>query len=235
MDLPTNGMRELSLFTGGGGGVLGGLLLGWRSVCYVERDEYCQRIIQQRIADGMFHDAPIWDDVRTFDGKPWRGAVDIITAGFPCQPFSVAGKQLGEDDERNCWPDTIRIIREVRPRYCLLENVPALITSGYFGTILGDLAESGFDARWDVFSAAHVGAPHLRKRLWIVPHATSFRCKREGGRGILGAAERNTEERATKFPNRFSWWAVEPDVGRVADGVASELDESGTDASGELE
>jgi DNA (cytosine-5)-methyltransferase 1 len=167
-------MRELSLFSGIGGGLLGTKLLGWRSVGYVEWNEYCQRVLRQRIEDGWLDEAPIFGDLRAFiaDGyaRAYQGLVDVITAGFPCQPFSVAGKQRGAEDERNMWPQTIECIRLVRPKYCLLENVSGLLTNEYFGTILGDLAESGFDLRWKVLSAAEVGAPHKRDRLWIVAH-----------------------------------------------------------------
>jgi len=168
-------MNELALFAGAGGGLLGSRLLGWRTVCYVEKDPYCQKILQARIKDGYLDDAPIWDDARTFNGRPWAGLVDVVTAGFPCQPFSGAGKQLGEQDERNLWPDTLRIIREVGPEWLFLENVPRLLCFDYFGRILADLAESGFDARWDCIPASAVGAPHQRDRLWIVAHAN--RCK----------------------------------------------------------
>ena len=170
-------MNELSLFTGAGGGLLGSRLLGWRTVCAVEREPYCIESLQQRQRDGLLEHFPIWDDVQTFDGRPWRGCVDIISAGFPCQPFSVAGQQQAADDERNMWPQTIRIVREVRPRWVLLENVPGLLASshGYMHTILGDLAESGFDCRWECISAESVGAPHRRDRLWIVCHANRDR------------------------------------------------------------
>lgn len=168
-------MNELSLFTGAGGGVLGGLLLGWRTVGYVEWDEYCQRVIAQRIADGILHDAPIFGDIRAFIREgyadAYRGVAEIVTAGFPCQPFSVAGKRRGEGDERNMWPETIDVIRRVRPRFCLLENVAGLLVDEYVRRIFGDLAEAGYDADWTVLGADDVGAPHRRKRLWIVAHA----------------------------------------------------------------
>jgi DNA (cytosine-5)-methyltransferase 1 len=177
-------MRELSLFSGIGGGLLGTKLLGWRSVGYVEWNEYCQRVLRQRIEDGWLDEAPIFGDLRAFiaDGyaRAYQGLVDVITAGFPCQPFSVAGKQRGAEDERNMWPQTIECIRLVRPRYVLLENVPGLLAGGYLGTILGELAESGFDAKWRVLSAAEVGAPHKRDRLWIVAHSTGERCGETG-------------------------------------------------------
>jgi DNA (cytosine-5)-methyltransferase 1 len=164
-------MYELALFAGAGGGLLATKwLLGWRTVCYVENAAYPVEVLKARIRDGLLDDAPIWDDARTFDGRSWRGCVDIVTAGFPCQPFSKAGKMLAGRDERNLWPDTIRIIREVRPEWCLLENVAALLSGshGYFGQVLQDLAESGYDAFWRVLSAGEVGAPHKRDRIWIV-------------------------------------------------------------------
>lgn len=177
----TSGLRELALFAGGGGGLLGTHLLGFIPVCAVEKEPYRREVLLRRQRDGVFPLFPIWDDVRTFDGRPWRGKVDIVTAGFPCQPFSVAGKQRGAADERNMWPDTIRIIREVGPRHCILENVPQLVRHDYFGVILGDLAEAGFDAKWDIVSAADVGAPHLRRRLWIVADAKHGRIPQRRG------------------------------------------------------
>jgi DNA (cytosine-5)-methyltransferase 1 len=168
-------VNELALFAGAGGGLLGTRLLGWRSICYVEKDPYCIQVLKARIKDGYLDDAPIWDDVRTFDGKPWAGLVDVVTAGFPCQPFSGAGLQLGEHDERNLWPDTLRIIRQIRPRFALLENVSRLVSNPYFGRILCDLVESGYDCRWDCIPASAIGAPHQRDRLWIVSHASGER------------------------------------------------------------
>lgn len=164
-------MRELSLFSGAGGGLLGTMLLGFRPIGYVEWDDYCQRVIAARIRDGILPDAPIFGDIRTFirDGyaASYTGMVDVVTGGFPCQPFSVAGKQKGADDERNMWPATVDCIRIIRPRFALLENVTGLLTSGYFGTILRDIHESGFNARWGTFSAKDEGAPIERKRLFI--------------------------------------------------------------------
>lgn len=163
-------MNVLDLFAGAGGSALAAKLLGWKTVCAVEKDPYCQASLLARQGDRILEPFPIWDDVTTFSGKPWNGFIDIVTAGFPCQPFSVAGRRKGKDDERNLWPDTIRIIRESGARVAFLENVPGLLSSGYFGTILRDLAESGFCVRWRVLSAAEVGAPHKRDRLWILAY-----------------------------------------------------------------
>jgi DNA (cytosine-5)-methyltransferase 1 len=174
-------LRELSLFTGAGGGILGTKLLGWTPIGYVEWDDYCQRVLKQRQEDGYVAKAPIFGDIRTFisEGyaRRYRGMVDVITAGFPCQPFSIAGKLYREKDERNKWPETIECIRIVRPKYALLENVTGLLTGGYFGKILGDLAESGYNARWRVLSAAEMGAPHKRDRLWIIAHSIGDKLK----------------------------------------------------------
>jgi len=172
-------MNELSLFTGYGGFSLGLRLAGLdvRTVGYVEIDPYCQAVIQQRILDGFLDDAPIFPDIRAFDGTQYRGLVDIITAGFPCQPHSVAGQRRGAEDERNLWPDTLRIIREVGPRFAVLENVPGLLVEpGYAGTVVGELAEAGYDCIWDCVSAAEVGAPHLRYRWWCLAYPAGSRC-----------------------------------------------------------
>ena len=175
-------LTELSLFSGYGGFTLGLRLadVPVRTVCYVERDSYCQELIQARIRDGMLDDAPIWDDVRSFDGRPWRGCVDIITGGFPCQPYSKAGRRLGKKDPRNLWPDTCRIIREVGPRYVLLENVRGLADGAdpYAAEVIGSLSEAGYDAIWGLHSAAEAGAPHLRGRWWCLayPQSDSKRC-----------------------------------------------------------
>jgi DNA (cytosine-5)-methyltransferase 1 len=171
-------MNELALFAGVGGGILGGTLLGWRTICAVEYDAYCRKTIFRRQRDGMLSLFPIWDDVRTFSctddvAGPFVEALRkvsplIITGGFPCQPYSAAGKRRGSADKRNLWPDTIRIIREVEPEIVLLENVSGLLSFDYFGEILGGLAETGYDAEWRIVSAGSMDAPHVRKRLWIL-------------------------------------------------------------------
>ena len=213
-------MNELALFAGAGGGILGTRLPGWRVVCAVEIEPYCREVVLRRQEEGILEAFPIWDDVRTFDGKPWRGIVDVVTGGFPCQPFSVAGKRKGAMDERNLWPDTLRIIREVRPRWCLLENVPGLLHSGYFGTILGGLAESGYDARWKVISAGELGAPHRRDRLWIVADCQSV-SGRLSGKDI---AERPGWQERDEFGQNNSFAADVAD----AEGQQNDKRESGS-------
>lgn len=206
---------ELSLFSGAGGGLLATKhLLGWQTVCYVEKDKLSQKIIQARISDGVLDDAPIWDDVTTFDGEQWRGIVDCISAGFPCQPYSRAGKGLGSTDERNLWPDTFRIIREVKPQWVLLENVSSLLSYDYVRRIFADLAEEGFDIGWTCISAFDVGAPHLRERLWIVAYANG------DGQSITPHVSKIQNTWGGEHSHRTTWWQTEPALERVAHGLA---------------
>lgn len=144
-----------------------------RAVGYVERDAFAAAVLVARMADAHLDPAPVWDHVETFDGRPWRGAVDLICAGFPCQPWSQAGKKRGLDDERWIWPELTRIIREVRPGLVFLENVSGLASGGGLGPVLGSLAALGFDAEWDIVRASDVGAPHERARLFILAKLVS--------------------------------------------------------------
>jgi DNA (cytosine-5)-methyltransferase 1 len=182
---------ELSLFSGAGGGLLASkYLLGWKTIGYVEYEKYCQKVIEQRIKDGLLDAAPIFGDINKFiaEGyaKSYSGMVDVITAGFPCQEFSVAGKRKGKDGARNMWPQTIEAIKIIKPKHAFLENVPGLLSSvsgmdeiagrpiSYCTAIFRDLAEAGYNAKWTVLGAGDIGAPHKRKRLWILAHSTCF-------------------------------------------------------------
>ncbi len=154
---------------------IGGLELGislvlessYSTVCYVEREAFPASLLVKRMEDGILDHAPIWSDLTTFDGRRWRGCVDIISAGIPCQPFSVAGKRKGFEDDRWIWDDVERIIRDVGPRFVFLENVPGINRSG-LPSILRTLAEGGFNAEWDLFRASDVGAPHKRERWFLL-------------------------------------------------------------------
>ena len=171
-------MNELALFAGAGGGILGGHLLGWRTVCAVEWEPYAASVLAARQNDGLLPPFPIWDDVQTFDGRPWRGCVDVVSGGFPCQDISVAGKGAGINGARSgMWSHMARIVGEVRPRYVFVENSPALLTRG-LGRVLGDLAALGYDCRWTVLGAGDIGAPHQRDRFWLVAHANCTRMEK---------------------------------------------------------
>jgi len=286
-------LNELALFSGAGGGILGGHLLGWRTVCAVEWEPYPASVLCARQNDKVLPPFPVWDDVQTFDGKPWRGIVDVVSGGFPCTDISAAGKGAGIDGEASgMWREMARIIHEVRPRYVFVENSPMLTSRG-LGTVLGDLAVMGFDAKWGVLGAADIGAPHQRDRIWIVgkqmgntynngpitseiskslaqrsdssstQQEQASKLERSGEqyaeladtdgmrqlqpqgsesdqRGRVGdsreqvahtnsaqrqgdkCTERGIEEHADF--GKSSWWAIEPNVGRVANGVAARVD-----------
>ena len=197
----THELNELALFAGAGGGILGGKLLGWRTVCAVEVDPYARSVLMARQNDGCLEPFPIWDDVSTFDGRPWRGRVDVVSGGFPCQDISTAGKGAGITGERSgLWREMARIIGEVGPRFVLVENSPALTSRG-LGTVLADLAELGFDAEWGVLGAVHAGAPHRRNRIWIVgrhperelAHADLRRCLHGQIEIVTAEAELNAQ------------------------------------------
>ena len=145
-------------------------LLGWRTVCAVELDAGARQIIIDRQRDGVIEQFPLWDDVRTFDGRPWRGSVDVVTGGFPCQDISQCGSGAGIDGVRSgLWVEMARIIREIQPRFVLVENSPMLTSRG-LGRVLGDLAGMGMDARWGVFRASSIGAAHHRARIYLVAY-----------------------------------------------------------------
>jgi DNA (cytosine-5)-methyltransferase 1 len=301
----------LHLFAGAGGGILGGLLLGHTPVCAVELDPYCRRVLRARQDDGILPRFPIFTSVRPSDyvqkdlwdcqdrfvPQEWRGRVDVVAGGFPCQPWSQAGKHKGSHDPRHLWPEMARIVEDIRPRYVFAENV----SLAAFAEPWRDLRRLGYRVPPAIcVSAADVGAPHLRKRWWLLAvadedaEADSGRCKEQrqsqpaGQQGALrdepdglrarleldpasadadsgalrhaeqrkerrrldiqdggcsepghdgrsrrvayaggeGLAQRQGQagQRAYASATGAGWWAIEPDVGRVADGVAARVD-----------
>lgn len=256
-------MRELHLFAGIGGGILGGMLLGHVPVCAVELDKHCRKVLEARQLDGIFSPFPIFEDVRVFDGRPWRGKVDVVCGGFPCQPWSAAGKRLGAADPRHLWPEMARIVDEVRPRFVFAENV----SLAAFAEPWRDLRGLGYRVPPALeLGAVDVGAPHRRNRWWLLAadanqggeHAGAVdaevggpqkpsvpdadRKQHEGGpyakRGASSAklpadadgsrlekrdgCEASRRSRAAALERH--WWAAEPRVGRVANGVPARVD-----------
>ena len=221
------GLRELALFAGAGGGILGGTLLGWRTVCAVEIEPYAASVLVARQNDGILPPFPIWDDIRTFDGTPWRGIVDVVSGGFPCQDISSAGKGAGITGERSgLWKEMERIIREVRPKYVFVENSPMLTVRG-LGTVLGDLAEMGFNARWGMLGASDCGASHIRKRIWIFAYSMceglSFINETGNSRSKKGSKLQGSKFIRTYSKIGKKQWSTEPNVDRVANGIPSRI------------
>ncbi|WP_229531842.1 DNA cytosine methyltransferase [Klebsiella variicola] len=157
-------VNELALFAGAGGGILGGHLLGWRTVCAVERDAYAAQVLAQRQNDGILQPFPIWSDVCSFDGKPWRGIVDIVSGGFPCQAFSKASR--GRITAKSMWPEMRRIVSEVKPGLVFAENV----TKDAITIAATDLIAMGYKTRAVQLSAKDMGADHIRERFWLLAY-----------------------------------------------------------------
>jgi DNA (cytosine-5)-methyltransferase 1 len=161
-------LRTFHLFCGAGGGVLADILLGHIPVGACEIEEYPRNVLLQRQRDGILPPFPIWDDIRTLDGRPWRGLVDVVAGGFPCQDISAAGKGAGIDGDRSgMWREMRRVVGEIRPRKVFVENSPLLVGRG-LARVIGDLTEMRYSSRWCVLGAGHIGAWHLRERLWLV-------------------------------------------------------------------
>lgn len=138
-----------------------------RPVCFVEREAFASAILAKRMEEKAVAAAPIWSDLRSFDGKPWRGVVDLIVGGYPCQPFSTAGKRAGADDPRHLWPEIRRITKEIEPRFVFFENVSGHLSLG-LPEVLRDLERMGFRYSAGLFTAAEVGASHRRERVFIL-------------------------------------------------------------------
>lgn len=163
----------MHLFAGHGGGLLADLILGHTPVVAVEWDSYACQVLRERAADGWFPGLRVWEgDVRLFDPSEYAGIVDCIHAGFPCQDLSVAGKQAGlaEGTRSGLYREVLRIAGVVRPRQLFLENVSAIVANG-MGTVLGDLAEMGYDTKWLCIRASDVGANHYRDRWFALANA----------------------------------------------------------------
>lgn len=211
-------IRHLDLFSGIGGFALAAQMLGgFETRQFVERDIYCQKVLAKN-----FPGVPIHDNAETFTAQP--GVFDLITAGFPCQPHSSAGKRQASKDDRDLWPELYRIICEVQPRWVVLENVVGLLSSEagrFFRGVLWDLARAGFDAEWDTVSACAVGAPHTRARVFVVAYPNSVNgCQRLA---IQSQYSESLQEGNNQSSTSF-WMEPYPRASGMADGLPRRLD-----------
>lgn len=245
-------MNGLAICAGIGGIELGLKLVlpHYRTIYYIDSDFFAQDVLATRMADSLLDRAPIWSFVETWECAAWAERIDIISCGFPCQPWSVAGKKKGIHDERWIWPSIARTVHEVRPKYVFLENVVGLLNTG-LGHILGDLARSGYDAEWAVFSARDCGAPHLRKRLFILGYLRddgTLRFSETSAKWTLGDADKSRLQgwggRELQDGYKLSPWppgpqdldswkriieidpTLEPSFCGMADGIPNELEQS---------
>lgn len=240
-------LNGLDLFSG-----IGGITIALKEwvvpIAYCENDRYAIGVLLSRMQEGKLPFAPIWDDVRTLKGGQFKGLVDIVYGGFPCQDISVAGTGKGLVGERSgLFYEIVRLVDEIRPKFIFLENVPAIRTRGA-DKVIGELARLRYDARWITLSASEVGANHKRERWWLLAHTMrgqqwrkeweskveayvmannkSFGCdKRSADSESYATKERRSRPYfGSNEESASSWWSVEPDVGRVAYGIPSRVD-----------
>ena len=206
-----------SLFSGIGGLELGLERAGMRTVWQVEKDEYCRRVLAKH-----------WPDVQRFEDVRDVGAhnlppVDLICGGFPCQDVSDAGKGAGLAGEKSgLWREFARIIRELRPKYALVENVTALTYRG-LGSVLADLAERGYDAAWDTFPAGIFGAPHIRQRTFILGVLSDSAANIVHSLATVRTGWTMGQDAHSRGSRAGTWWEAEPAVGRVDNGLPNGL------------
>ena len=174
----TEEFRCISLCTGYAGIELGlqRVIPNLRTVAYVEIEAFAAANLVAKMEAGKLDAAPIWTDIKTFPAQGFRNRVHIVTAGYPCQPFSIAGKRKGTDDPRHLWPHIERIIEAVRPVWCFFENVPGHLSLG-FPEVYRSLRNMGYAVEAGLFTAAEVGAPHRRQRLFVLAYNTICRFK----------------------------------------------------------
>lgn len=255
-------MEHLDLFSGIGGFALAAKWAGFDTVAFCEIEPYCQKVLRKNFGDGIV----IHDDIRQLDGTQYRG-IDLITGGFPCQPYSIAGKRRGDDDPRALWPEMRRVIHEAKPTWVVGENVAHFANMG-LDAACADLENEGYEVQPFIIPAVAIGAPHQRKRVFIVAHsehsewrkgnsrkrrmARHVCCVQEGRKKdsswprvssknvpntrCEGCKRRRIQSGQTamgEIPHNGSgnggeitglWWATEPAVGRVANGIPNRVD-----------
>lgn len=232
-------MNHLSLFSGAGGELLAShYLLNWRTVGYVEWVDYRQQVLATRIAEGLLHEAPIFGNIDSFISEgfaaSYKGLVDVITAGFPCQGWSNIGKQAGEDDERNKWPQTREAIDIVRPRYVMLENSPNIMSKRFILRIIEDLSSLGYVGRATRISGLHVGAHSKRERCWIKAELShAYQERLQGRHNIIEEWEAKTRSIQGLGKDKIRMDLPCPESFRVDHGDTSRVDR--TQAIGDMQ
>ena len=221
-------MKVLDLFSGIGGFSLGLEWAGMSTVAMCEKDPYCRKILAKHWPDLTIH-----DDIRNLDGKRYAESIDLVCGGFPCQPFSVAGKRKGTNDDRHLWPEMLRVIKESRPRWVIGENVFGFVNMA-LDDVQADLEREHYEVRKFVLPAVAVDAKHRRDRIILVayPNNTGVQgSSQQGSDGEVGAQpnDQHTERLGrggvrVSNPRREAEWKPEPDVGRVAHGIPNRVD-----------
>jgi len=219
-------MNVLDLFSGIGGFSLGLERAGMRTVAFVEIDPFCQKILKKH-----WPNVPIYGDIREVNGyeiQRKHGPIDIITGGFPCQPFSVAGKRRGKEDDRYLWPEMLRIIQEIHPPWVLGENVAGIV-SMVLDEVLSDLESEGYETQSFIIPACAINAPHRRDRVWIIAHSKCLGWKERPRQGIQSQEQVSEGQNLGDIDSKRiiweeSWIEVATRLCRMDDGVSSEMD-----------
>ncbi len=212
-------MNELALFAGAGGGLLASKLLGWTTVCVVELDWYCRCVLTQRQNDGQLRPPfPIWDDVRTFNGRPWRGIVDVVSGGFPCQAYSTAA--AGKNTADDLWPEMRRIVADVAPRYVFAENVSRVAIN----QAANDCESMGYKTKAISLSAKDLGGDHIRERFWLLAYTDNN-----------GELLRPINAETRWMPELgHGVWESDPRSAGISDGVANRVDRLKATGNGQV-
>ena len=194
--MDTTEITHLSLCSGYGGldlGIKGVFGENCRTVAYAEIEAFAIECLLARMEGGQLDAAPIWPNLKSFPWEAFSDRVDILSGGYPCQPFSAVGKRLGTKDPRHLWPFIANGIRIMRPKLCFFENVEGHITLG-LSSVISDLEELGYKVSWGIFSAREVGAPHQRKRVFIMAYLRGAGLQRHWGLEQIGLERGRTLE-----------------------------------------
>ena len=217
----------LSLCSGYGGIERGLELAGFkhRVIAHVEIEAFAIAHLVEKMEKGRLHPAPIWSNLKTLPLDCFRGRVDVLTGGYPCQPFSAAGQRKGKDDPRHLWPYIFDIIQAIRPIRCFFENVEGHVSLG-LREVIEDLEILGYQTTWGIFSAREVGAPHHRKRVFIMADTSGKGLQRCGITRNISGKESEPDDQFAPGCNsaQIGKWPPEPSVGRVVDGCADRVD-----------
>jgi DNA (cytosine-5)-methyltransferase 1 len=215
-----NERTHLDLFSGIGGFALAAKWNGYRTVGFCDNEPYAQAVLRKH-----WPEVPCHKDIREVRGDLYAG-VTLLTGGFPCQPFSVAGKQRGKDDNRYLWPEMLRVIREARPAWIIGENVAGIVNLA-LDTVCADLEAEGYEVEPIIIPACGVEAPHKRDRIWIVANA-----EQQGRQGRIQGRENQEREDfeghagcggSARGESGEAVWPTEPNVGRLADGISARV------------
>ena len=210
-----------SLFSGIGGFDLAASWMGWQNIFQVEIDKFCQKVLEKN-----FPDTKRYSDIKNFNGTEYENKIDILTGGFPCQPFSVAGKQQRRNDERFLWNEMLRVITKIKPKFVIAENVPGIVKME-LGQMCASLENEGYEVQPFIIPACAVNAPHKRERVWIVAYSGRYGLQR-GEQGMFPAQEQGyAAENLSASELRECWKGNNippPRICRSGDGLPDRVD-----------